>query len=256
VINPWQSFADELLRWQDSGRVVDFWWRDDDAARPSDAFNRLTALATQASVPLGLAVIPQQAELALFARLGVETAVLQHGVDHRNRAPKGEKPSEFPATEANDLALARIAAGRSRLLQLAGSRLLPVLVPPWNRFSAALIEGLPGLGIRGFSTFSPRTSREPVRNLRQVNAHVDIISWKRGRVFVGEERALAKAVTHLAQRRTGVVDPIEPTGWLTHHACHDETIWGFLERLFEHTRARAGVRWLSSVDVFLGDASA
>jgi hypothetical protein len=256
VITPWQSFADELLRWQDAGRVIEFWWRDDDAARPSNAFNRLTALATQATVPLGLAVIPQQAEAALFEGLDGETGVLQHGVDHRNRAPKGEKPSEFPATEANDLALGRIAAGRSRLLQLAGSRLLPVLVPPWNRFSAALLEGLPGLGIRGFSTFSPRASPEPARNLRQVNAHVDIIAWKRGRIFVGEERALAEAVTHLARRRTGIVDPTEPTGWLTHHACHDETIWAFLERLFEQTCSRAGVRWLRPADVFLGEARA
>lgn len=254
MTQPWQALGDEIAHWHDAGQVVDFWWRDDDAAHPSEALTRLTTLAGQAGVPLGLAVIPARAEPELFADLSAETAVLQHGVDHRNRAPHGEKPSEFPVTEAAELALARIVAGTQRLQALAGSRFLPVLVPPWNRFSPALVEKLPERGILGFSTFAPRSRREPVRRLQQVNTHVDIIAWKRGRVFVGEERALAEAVAHLAARRTGAADPAEPTGWLTHHERHDETIWTFLERLFEQTCQRTGVRWLRPADMFLRGA--
>jgi hypothetical protein len=251
VSTAWQNFADELARWCDAGQLADFWWRDDDAARRSEAFDRLLTIAQQARVPLGLAVIPERAEPELFEGLSAQVEVLQHGYDHRNRAPKGEKPSEFPPTEAIDLALTRLGAGRSRLLQLADSRLLPVLVPPWNRFSAALIAALPRLGIHGFSTFAPRACAQPAQGVRQANTHVDLIAWKRGRVFVGEERALAEAVAHLSKRRTGAVDPSEPTGWLTHHACHDETVWAFLLRLFEQTSKHRGVRWLTPTEVFL-----
>ena len=92
---PWQDFADEIARCNDAGRAVDFWWRDDDAGVPHAAFERLSALARQSRVPLGLAVIPQRAQPELFDGLGAETAVLQHGLDHRNRAPQNERPSEF-----------------------------------------------------------------------------------------------------------------------------------------------------------------
>jgi len=253
VTAPWQSLADEFSRWRDTGRIVDFWWRDDDAARPDAALIRLTTLAVQAQVPLGLAVIPESAEPGLFANLDAGIAVLQHGGDHRNRAAAGDKAAEFPATEPRDSALHRIALGRTRLQALAGAQLLPVLVPPWNRFPTALVSCLAGLGILGYSTFGPRVSAQPAAGLRQVNTHVDLIAWRRGRGFVGEERAVAEAVEHLAARRTGAVDASEPTGWLTHHACHDEALWRFLERLFEKTCNRAGVRWLSPADAFLPD---
>ena len=250
LLTPWQSFSVELSHWQDAGRAVEFWWRDDDATRPAVALTRLTTLAVQAQVPLGLAVIPDGADPALFADLGAGIAVLQHGGDHRNRAADGEKATEFPATEPGESALRRIAMGRARLQALAGARLLPVLVPPWNRIPTTLVPRLAGLGFRGYSTFAPRLSTQPVDGVRQVNTHVDLIAWRRGRGFVGEERALAEAVEHLAARRTGAVDATEPTGWLTHHACHDEALWSFLARLFEETRDRAGVRWLSPADAF------
>ena len=253
VTSPWQCFADELSRWRDAGRVVDFWWRDDDATRPDAALVRLTTLADQARVPLGLAVIPDGADPALFADLGSGIAILQHGVDHQNRAAAGDKATEFPTTELRDTVLQRIAVGRARLQALAGARLLPVLVPPWNRFPAALVAGLRDLGIRGYSTFAPRASAYPADGVRQVNTHVDLIAWRLGRGFVGEERALAEAIEHLAARRTGTVDATEPTGWLTHHACHDEALWSFLARMFEETRDRAGVRWLSPAEAFLAD---
>jgi hypothetical protein len=252
VNEPWQELAQEIARWNDAGRVVEFWWRDDDASQPSPAFLRLVALAAHSGVPLGLAAIPQRAEPELFAACEGEIAVLQHGVDHRNRAPADEKPSEFPGSEAIEVVLGRISEGAQRLAALAGARLLPVLVPPWNRFPKALVEHLPRHATRGFSTFGPRARAQPAPGLRQVNTHVDIIAWKRGRTFVGEERALTEAVSHLARRRTGAVDASEPTGWLTHHERHDEAIWGFLARLFEFTRARNGVRWLHPRAMFLG----
>ena len=249
---PWQDFADEIARCNDAGRAVDFWWRDDDAASAHAAFARLSTLAAQTRVPLGLAVIPHRAQAELFGSLGAETAVLQHGFDHRNRAPQDERPSEFPANEAAEVALERVVEGAERLAALAGAHLLPVLVPPWNRFSQALLAQLARRGIRGYSAFGPRVRAEPAPGVRQVNTHVDIIAWKRGRTFVGAERALSAAVAHLEKRRTAAVDATEATGWLTHHERHDEAAWRFLAELFEFSRRQVGVRWLHPRELFAG----
>ncbi|MFH1605333.1 MAG: polysaccharide deacetylase family protein, partial [Pseudomonadota bacterium] len=245
-----REFGDELDRWRDAGRVADFWWRDDDAAHPTAALARLTSLSGRCGVPLALAVIPADAQESIFADLPQTVEVLQHGGDHRNRAPEGSRSCEFPSGARVDAALARLADGRSRLQQLARARLLPVLVPPWNRFAPELVAMLPGLGICGISTVSARSAAEPVPGVRQVNVHVDLIAWRGGRGFVGEAAALALAVKHLSERRAHRADPGEPTGWLTHHALHDEPLWSFLERLFQFTATHSAARWLRAVDVF------
>jgi len=242
---PWRQFGEELERWRDAGRTAEFWWRDDDAARPVIPLTRLTSLSGRSEVPLALAAIPADAEDAIFADLPETVHVLQHGADHRNRAPEGSRACEFPTGAPVDDAIARLAAGRARLRLLARGRLLPVLVPPWNRFAPELIGLLPGIGIRGLSTRKARSTAEPVPGVRQINVHVDLINWRGGRVFVGETEALAVAIEHLRARREYRADAGEPTGWLTHHAIHDEPLWKFLDRLFEFTASHGAVRWVS-----------
>ncbi len=246
----WRAFAEEIARWRDSGRAVEFWWRDDDAARSTAALERLIRLAEEARLPLALAVIPDGAEPALLAGLGAIVTVLQHGADHRNRAAPGEKKSEFPASEPAAAALGRLAAARLKLKMLAGSRSIDVLAPPWNRFPAGLVPHLAAAGFRGLSGYGARAAAEPAPGLRQVNAHVDIIAWRGDRGFSGEEEALGQAIRHLATRRAGGADSSEPTGWLTHHARHDEAAWRFLARLMEVTRAEHGVIWRHAGELF------
>lgn len=247
---PWRAFADELARWRDGGRVAEFWWRDDDAARPDPALERLLALAHGTATPLALAVIPAQAEKEIFDNVGSSVWIIQHGSDHRNRAGAGEKKTEFPAAESSQAAVARLAAARERLAARAGARFLPVLAPPWNRLPETLVPQLVPAGFRGLSRFGARASREPAPGVRQVNTHVDLVDWHAGRGFVGEDRALGAAVRHLAAKRAGGADADEPTGWLSHHAVHDEAAWAFLERLFETLRAAPGLRWRSALELF------
>ena len=247
---PWRALADECARWRDVGRPVEFWWRDDDASRPVLPLARLLALADANQVPVALAVVPEAADAALLAGLSARVCVLQHGVDHHNRGAAGEKKTELPASEPPDAALTRLTRARIRLAVLAGERSIGVLVPPWNRLSGQLIAHLPAAGFRGLSRYGARNAVEAAPGLRQSNTHVDLIAWHAGRGFVGEEAALGLAVGHLAQRRLRSVDASEATGWLTHHACHDEAAWRFLEQLFEVSRRLPGVRWVAARDLF------
>ena len=246
----WRALADALARWRDAGRTVEFWWRDDDAARPDPALERLLALAHTSAIPLALAVIPMQAEEEAFENTGSNVSIIQHGSDHRNRARAGEKKTEFPAVEAPQAAVVRLAQAREQLAAWARARFVPVLAPPWNRLPETLVAQLVPAGFRGLSRFGARASAQPAPGVRQVNTHVDLVAWRAGRGFAGEDAVLAAAVRHLAAKREGRADAGEPTGWLSHHAVHDEAAWAFLERLFETLRAAPGLRWVGVQELF------
>lgn len=246
----WKELESEIGRWHDSGRPVEFWWRDDDAAQPTRALERLLALAAESGVRPALAVIPLRAEPALFAMLPSQADVLQHGSDHLNRAASGEKKTEYPQDEASAVALARLAEGRQRLTQLAGARFVDVLAPPWNRIPARLVAQLAGCGFRGLSRYGARRRADAAPGVIETNTHVDIIDWKGGRGFVGADQALLQATRHLAARRAGHADAIEPTGWLTHHARHDETAWAFLAEVFERLGPDRRVHWRGARELF------
>jgi hypothetical protein len=131
------------------------------------------------------------------------------------------------------LTLGELATGWMALERLFGPRALPVMVPPWNRIAPVLVPTLPEIGYRGLSTFGPRLRVHPVRGLLQVNTHVDLIDWKGGRVFAGEETMLSGLVTALAQARSGGGEPI---GILSHHLAMDAGAWDFLRLLWERMK--------------------
>src|SRR5258708_22135859 len=136
----WQMLEEELARWHDAGRTVDFWWRDDDATAPSAAVRQLLQLSKASGVPLALAVIPLGAVPQLFE--GLRASVLMHGTDHRNRAAPAEKKSEFPLAEPEAQAIARLAAARERLERLAGASFPPGLAPARDRFKTPPVGAL------------------------------------------------------------------------------------------------------------------
>ena len=246
----WRALRDEICRWQDAGNLVKFWWRDDDARQSSAALSRLLDLAQQSTVPLALAVIPRGAQAKAFDHLPKNVAVLQHGVDHINRAAPGQKKTEFPAAEPESLALERLWLGWQELRQIVGEQALPVLAPPWNRFTQDRVLQLAARGYRGLSAFQSRPQSHPAPGLVQVNTHVDITEWRPARRFVGEDQAFFLAFEQLRMRRCGECDTSEPIGWLTHHAVHEEPAWQFLAALFERTQTLSGLHWMHPAEVF------
>ncbi len=248
-MSPWHQLERELDAWAAAGRRATLWWRDDDAGRPGAALDRLLALLGD-EVPLCLAVVPARADETLAARLApTSVQVAVHGFDHRDRARRGGKKSEFPEDRDLDAGKAEIERGRIRLDEIFGARLLPLFVPPWNRLAAALVPALPELGFRGLSRFAPRHREFPVAGLVEINTHVDPVAWHGGG-FLGQRPVLESLVGHLAARRGGRADADEPTGILSHHARHDEALWDFLANLKEALDGHRAAHWLSPVDAF------
>ncbi|MEQ8371119.1 MAG: polysaccharide deacetylase family protein, partial [Alphaproteobacteria bacterium] len=247
-----------LDRLADSGSAITVWWRDDDAVAATPALDRLLAVAGDHAVPLALAVIPARLQDSLGPRLaGLDgrrwpdgrLSLLQHGYSHTNHAPDGEKKCELGPHRPLPLTHGDLATGWARLQTLATAgtgpaRLLPVLVPPWNRIAPGLIPALPEMGYGGLSRFGRRARPRPLAGLLEINCHLDPVDW-RGRhgpahAFMGEAPALAPLLEFTAALGTpdlGAPDmtapgpAAEPFGLLTHHLDHDHDGWRFLQRL-------------------------
>jgi hypothetical protein len=248
----WPNLVDELDQWRDAGRVATLWWRDDDAATANNRLDRLVSIA--GDVPISLAVIPAAADPGLAAWLtrpsrSRRLAVLQHGWSHVSHAVNPKK-SEFPPERSCTAVASDLATGRARLTALFGTRALPVLAPPWNRFASCFLPLFPACGLGAISRAKPRRTPWPAPGIAEVNVHIDLVAWAGDRGFIGEAAALDGIVSHLQARRLGEVDPQEPTGILTHHLVQDDATDMFLRRLVAITEGHPGTSWLDAAEVF------
>jgi len=251
----WSDLLDEFDRWREAGRVATLWWRDDDAAGPSDRLDRLLSISVD--LPIALAVIPADADSRLAAWLAhpsrtrqtTRLFVLQHGWRHQSHAVDGRK-SEFPQERSRQAVACDLAAGRMRLVTLFEARALPVLAPPWNRFDCRFLSLLVDCGLGGISSAGPRPLVCPAPGVVAANVHVDLVAWTGDRGFIGEEAALRGLIGHLHARRSGEVDAEEPTGILTHHLVQDKATDTFLRKLAASTGVHRAARWLDATEVF------
>lgn len=239
--------SEELKRWRDEGSTLPVWWRDDDAVKPTPAFEQLILLAQQSGAPLHLAVIPANATSELADRLHStsDVFVLTHGWRHENHAPPEQKKAEFGAHRPLPVMTEEISTGRQRLNDMLGALSLPVFTPPWNRIAPDVVGSLHGLGFQAISTFLPRAKKFAADGLLQVNTHLDPIAWKRGGGLLDVQLLDAQMAGQLEARRTGVADNAEPYGILTHHLVHDEAIWDFTKILLETLAASGVAQWTS-----------
>ena len=243
----WRELSREIAHWHEADRTPTLWWRDDDARAPSDALERLIALSDRHRVPAHLAVIPQGLSPALAPRLRAarNLHVLQHGLAHLNHEPEGRPASEIGEHRPLSAQRADLQDGWQRLGEAELPGLLPVLVPPWNRIATATRRALPRLGFRALSSYAGRNDEAPVPGLHQLDAHLDPVRWKAGRVFRGTDKMLAQfrdALRH--KRQTG--DPT-PIGYVTHHLQTGDDVWAFTDELFH--RLAGKVRWRSLAEV-------
>lgn len=240
----------ELDLWAAAGCVAAFWWRDDDAAEPTPALARLTALSADFSIELALAAIPALAVPALAdAAAGGSVVIVQHGYSHANRARLGEPAIECGGDRETFVILSELDRGRRRMVSLFGERFVPVLAAPWNRIERRVLKRLAEIGISGVSAYGPRVAMEEVAGLPVANAHVDPMNWRERR-FAGTGKALSSVVGELRARRLVACDPGEPIGLLTHHLDHDPEFWTFLEDFLGRTRRHPAARWVGVEEAF------
>lgn len=225
---------------QKAGCPVQFWLRDDDAIEPTRPLNNLLTLTDRFSIPVTLAVIPAHSGQALASRLGEadNIAVAVHGWSHQNHAPATEKKQELGLHRPIEQTLAELRRGYADLLERHVSQFVPLLVPPWNRIDAAIVEELNDIGFQGLSTFADQASSA----IAMVNTHVDVIDWKGAR----GGRTTAELVDELVALISGKRTPI---GVLTHHLVHDKQVWDFLEQLFLATSTHEGASWVRINDL-------
>jgi len=251
-MSAWDDLDHELDAWEDAGRRATLWWRDDDACSDTPALRRLLHIAGENEVPIAVAAIPARADATLVDAVGasVYATIVQHGYEHANHQPAGERAAELGSHRSVAECLDELGNGRVALQRLLGSRFHAVLVPPWNRIAGALVSELPSAGLTGLSCFGPRETAAPSARLWQVNTHVDLIAWKRQRAFIGVDSAIARLVAHLAARRSGTVDGAEATGLLTHHLVFTPDAFDFVDALCARTRSHPAVKWLDVTVLF------
>jgi peptidoglycan/xylan/chitin deacetylase (PgdA/CDA1 family) len=248
----WGRVRAELDVWAERKRVAAFWWRDDDAQDASDRLKAMLAVARQFDVTIGLSVIPLKLKPRLPAMLARarEAQVLVHGFAHENHAPPGQAKREFGGSRSLPQIEDDLTRGRKLLTEAFGGRVLPVLVPPWNRIAQRALPLLPGLGFRGLSTWKPRFKTQPVRGLVQVNTHLDVIDWRRGRVIKDERLIAGLLLRKLRWRRERRARASEPLGLLTHHAYWGPEMERIVANLLAATRAHPAAHWQSPASAF------
>jgi len=240
----WGDLIDELDRWAEVERVARFWWRDDDAVRPTPQLDRLLVLAD--GVPIGLAVIPAAVEPGLAERLsGLGWAgVLQHGWRHANHGRHGKK-SEYPPTRNSAEVAVELADGRACLAALFGPQALPIFVPPWNRFAPDFLSLLPAAGLGALSAMAPNRGPPLPPGIADIDVHVDPVAWKDGSGFIGTETALSRILGELRTRRLGDMPVSTAIGILTHHLIMDDPTAAFIARLRTVIREHGAARWMA-----------
>lgn len=225
------------------GIKVDLWLRDDDAVEPTPALDTFLDLCSSFSVPATLAVIPEMTTEKLATHLDASdiAEVAVHGWSHTNYASANEKKQELGPHRDPSVVLDELQSGLEKLHDLHGRRLVPMLVPPWNRIDAGIVRSLADIGYRALSVFGPEKDTVPPC----LNTHVDVIDWHGSRG--GREDDIL--FSEIAARILRTADEGGTTGFLTHHLVHDDNVWRFLRRLFEVTTGHPAARWRTSKDL-------
>jgi hypothetical protein len=244
----WQDLKVELGRWQEAGRSLDVWLRDDDAIAPTEQLEHLLALCHRFQIPVLLAVIPGRADAALAARLAGEALVrpCQHGWMHTNHAPEGEKSAEFGGHRPLAAMLADLQAGHARFTALFPGGDSTCFVPPWNRISPELVARLPGAGLDRLSAFRPLTEAG-VAGLRLISPDIDIIDWKAARTLRPAAGIAQEIVAHLGRWRMEGQGAAR-LGLLLHHLVQTADSWALLDSLLAVFARYSHVRFADPAD--------
>jgi peptidoglycan/xylan/chitin deacetylase (PgdA/CDA1 family) len=218
----------ELLR--SEGRVVDLFFRDDDADVGEESLRRLLHCFVDRDIPINLAIIPASLSDETIGLLASERerhpgllCLTQHGWRHVNHEREGRK-CEFGPSRSFDEQLDDIARGQARLDAAFDENWFPAFVPPWNRCTEVTHRVLDRLG---FEVFSAKRGGEPVAGyrFREISITLDLYRWRGGAAMKAPEEIVDDLVD---QCRNG-----EAIGVMLHHKVMDDASFEFLNALLD-----------------------
>lgn len=253
-----ESLIDDWFDWfvprlKSEGRMLEFWWRDDDLADGDDRLPALIEVSRRLDIAPLVAVVPgrRTAGAVRAADLPSGWSYAQHGWEHRNHSPAGQGYNEFgelrPAAEVH----ADLVRGREVMVEQFADRYLDVFVPPWHSFADNHEPLINTVGYRGFSGGDLRVRANLASDVVQAASQVDLIDWlPGGRVVLCPpdklKRRLDRPLHHRAMSKSRNVR----VGILSHHRVTSDAIWDYFSWFVEKSRTYDIVRWLDPRDVF------
>ncbi len=244
----WCKLEKELSKWSDQSIYPIFWIRDDDAYKETQKLTRLISFTKEFNIPISLAVIPFLIEKSLVKILNSIDliSILQHGFKHKNYEPNGQKKSEFGESRNIGHMLEDIHHGAKLVSEYFERAYQPIFVPPWNRMSHLLLPHINCIGITAVSSFKKNLCGHAtnIEYSKIINTNIDIIYWKKNKVFAGEKDLVDQLIFELKVRRENNSRIREPIGILTHHNVMNEDSFLFLDKLIRIT-IKSGSQWHS-----------
>jgi hypothetical protein len=213
------AWLDELGRALDaSPRVIEFFFRDDDAGWADARLLALLDLFARRAMPLDVAAIPCALTPALAAQLRARidaapdrVAVHQHGFAHLNHETEGRK-CEFGSARPDALHKQDIVLGRRLLAEVHELPVSDIFTPPWNRCTGATGEALRAAGFR---VLSRDATAKPlnVAELYELPVTVDWFARRKG---------VRLNLAEVGMRLAGAAVAAVPVGVMFHHELMDE----------------------------------
>lgn len=214
-------------------------FRADDVAIPSTKQDLLLDLFARNDSPLCAAIVPAWFSGARWDALCRQVqgkqhlfAWHQHGWNHHNHQPAGEKKQEFGPAATLLHKRQNITRGRDKLLDILGDHFLPVFTPPWNRIDQDSMLILKELGFLAISRYRG-AKLPPPPGLPDLPVNVDLHTRKEASGAAGWQALLSELDQALA---TGIA------GLMIHHQRMNGAAFAFLDGLLSSLRKQPGIR--------------
>lgn len=236
-----EKLKNDLDRFQETGRTVSVFFRNDDVDEEVESLRVLLDLFLSAQTPLNLEITPglmtEDAAALLRDRksrhpeLPDLIELNQHGWRHVNHEWHGRK-CEFGPSRSFDQQFTDIAAGARILEDAFGEGFSRVFTPPWNRCTAETVDALKRLNFRALSRLDRGDSpnAELGEGVPEISVTLDLFRWRGGARMKTPRELGAELIAQLTSFGT--------VGVMLHHKVMDQAAFEWLAMLLAELRGR------------------
>lgn len=254
-----QSWMDEWFAWfiprlKREGRLLEFWWRDDDLADGDHQLPVFIDIAKALGIAPLVAVVPglRTAAAVPASSLPDDWAYAQHGWKHLNHEPAGQGNNEFGDARPPGDVRADLVRGREIMRDQFAGQYVDVFVPPWFHFAERHEPLINDVGYRGFSGWGGRWRTQLAPSVVQAGAHLDLLDWGAdGAASLAPPEKLKRRLSQPARQRHTAGNGNVRVCVLSHHRVMPTEAWDCFSRFVETSRKHDTVRWLNPREIFV-----